>query len=104
MPVQAPPPSLDILPDALRGLAQRGEVRRYRKGVLLVQEGDPGDTLFIILVGRIKAFGTEGDRELTYGTYGPGDYLGEMSLDGGLRSASLIALETTHCAIVTRHT
>ena len=99
------PPSIDTLPEPLRPLARRGEVRHYRKGTLLIQEGDTGDTLYIILAGRLRVFGS-GDRgrEITYGTYGPGEYLGEMSLDGGPRSASVIVLEPTTCAVVTRHT
>lgn len=102
---RTPAPSLDALPETLRPLAERGDVRRYRKGTLLIQEGDHGDTLFIILSGRLRAF-TSGDkgRELTYGTYGPGEYLGEMSLDGGPRSASVITMEASECAIVTRQT
>ena len=101
----ATPDPFAALTEPLRLLAQRGEVRRYRKGTLLIQEGDQGDTLFIILAGRLRAY-SSGDkaREITYGTYGPGEYLGEMSLDGGPRSASVITLETTRCAVVTRHT
>ncbi|MDT7833662.1 Crp/Fnr family transcriptional regulator [Aquabacterium sp. OR-4] len=91
--------------DALRALAARGETRRYRKGTLLIQEGDHGDTLFIILSGRLRAFSAgDNDREITYGVYGPGEYLGEISLDGGPRSASVITLETTQCAVVSRRT
>jgi CRP/FNR family cyclic AMP-dependent transcriptional regulator len=92
-------------PDNLRTLVSRGEPRRYRKGTLLIQEGDVGETLFIVLSGRVKAFSTdERDREIVYGVYGPGEYLGEMSLDGGPRSASVITLETTVCSVVTRKT
>ena len=36
--------------------------------------------------------------------YGPGEYVGEMGLDGGVRSASVVALETTVCSMVTRRT
>ena len=80
-------------------------MRRYRRGTLLIQEGDRGDMIFIIRSGRLRAFGTnEKGREITYGTYGAGEYLGEMSLDGGLRSASVIALEATECSVITRHT
>ena len=101
----ATPDPFAALTEPLRLLAQRGEVRRYRKGTLLIQEGDQGDTLFIILAGRLRAY-SSGDkaREITYGTYGPGEYLGEMSLDGGPRSASVITLETSECTIITRHT
>lgn len=91
--------------DALRALAARGEVRRYRRGTLLIQEGDVGETLFIILSGRLRAFSVgEKDREITYGVYGPGEYIGEMSLDGGPRSASVITVEASTCVVVTRRT
>lgn len=91
------------LPDSLRGLAARGTPRRYRKGTLLIQEGDHSDTLFIVVSGRVKAFSMDHrDREITFGSYGPGEYLGEMSLDGGPRSASVITLEATTCMVVTR--
>lgn len=96
-------PAHPPLPPALRTLAARGEPRRYRKGVLLIEEGDHGDTLFIILSGRVKVFSTdERDREIVYGVYGAGEYLGEMSLDGGPRSASVITLEPTVCVAITR--
>lgn len=105
MPPARPTDPLLALPESLRALAERGELRRYRKGTLLIQEGDPGDTLFLIVSGKLRAFSTgERDREITYGTYGPGEYIGEMSLDGGLRSASVITLETSECAVLTRRT
>lgn len=94
------------LSDRVRALARRGQLCRHAKGTLLIQEGDVGDTLHIIVSGRLRAFTVQASsgRELTYGTYGPGEYLGEMGLDGGPRSASVIALEPTVCAMVTRQT
>ena len=104
-PIANTPDPYAILPEPLRRLALRGELRRYRKGITLIHEGEQGDTLFILLAGRVRVFGT-GDkgREITYGTYGAGEYLGEISLDGGPRSASVVTLEPTVCALVTRHT
>lgn len=90
---------------SLRTLARRGEIRRYRKNTLLIQEGDQGDTLYLILSGRLRSFSVgERGREITYGVYGPGEYLGEMSLDGGPRSASVVTLEASVCAVLTRTT
>ncbi len=101
----APVVAQAVMSDALRALTERGETRRYRKGTLLIQEGDQGDTLFIVLSGRMRAYSVgDNDREITYGVYGPGDYLGEMSLDGGPRSASVITLEACTCAVVSRRT
>ena len=89
----------------LSALSGRGEIRRYRKGTLLIQEGDVGDTIFIILLGRMRVFSSgDNDREVTYGEYGPGEYIGELSLDGGPRSASVITTEACLCSVVTRRT
>ncbi|MFZ2649074.1 MAG: Crp/Fnr family transcriptional regulator [Burkholderiaceae bacterium] len=105
MPLTKTADPLAGLPAALGALASRGELRRYRKATLLIQEGDYGDTLFIVLGGKVKAFSCdERDREIVYGVYGPGDYFGEMSLDGGPRSASVITLEATQCVVITRVT
>jgi CRP/FNR family cyclic AMP-dependent transcriptional regulator len=94
------------LGDSLRALARRGELRRYARGSLLIQEGDLGDTLYVILDGRLRAFSVSlaSGREITYGSYGPGEYVGELGLDGGPRAASVIALEPSVCAVVTRAT
>ena len=100
-------PSLDDLPisPALRALAERAEPRRYRKGVVLIQEGDQGDTLYIVLSGKVRAYSQgDNDREITYGVYGAGEYIGEISLDGGPRSASVMTLEPTVCVVIPRQT
>ena len=58
-------------PSAIRSLAARGDVRRYRKGTILIHEGDTGDTMFIVLDGRVKVFCTDpSDKEITFGAYG----------------------------------
>src|SRR5690349_25068831 len=86
-------------------LASRGVQREYRKNTMLIHEGDEGDTLFIILSGRVKVYAVDAsDREVTYGVFGPGHYFGEMSLDGGPRSASVITLEPTVCSAVSKRT
>ncbi|MDZ4100176.1 MAG: Crp/Fnr family transcriptional regulator [Hydrogenophaga sp.] len=86
-------------------LAALGVQRRYRRGTLLIQEGETGDTLYIVLQGRLRAFLSDNNgRELTLGLYGPLEYVGEMSLDGGPRSANVEAAEASTCAVVTRAT
>lgn len=88
----------------LRELAARGTRYTYRKGRLLIAEGEPGDAIYIILSGRLRAFSVEPatEREITFGTYGPGEYVGEMSLDGGPRSASVEVLQRAECVLVSR--
>jgi CRP/FNR family cyclic AMP-dependent transcriptional regulator len=90
---------------ALRELATRGRIQHYRKDVVIVHEGDHGDTLYIILAGRAKVYATGADeREIVFDIHGPGEYVGEMALDGGPRSASVMTLEPTTCSVVTRVT
>jgi CRP/FNR family cyclic AMP-dependent transcriptional regulator len=107
MPVQRVDDPFDCpaLSDSVRALARRGQLAHHRKGLLLIQEGSFGDTLYIMLAGRVRAF-SSGDkgRQIIYGDYGPGEYLGEISLDGGPRSASVVTLEHCVCSVVTRNT
>ncbi len=97
---------IDALPESLARLARRGVAHPYRKGSTLIEEGARGDTVYIILAGRLRAYSSNlsQDREITYGSYGAGEYVGELGLDGGLRAASVVALEPSICAVVTRAT
>ncbi len=87
----------------LRDLAAAGTLKRFRKGTILIHEADIGDTLFILISGKIKVYGTDtSGKEITFGVFGAGEYFGEMALDGGQRSASVITTETSDCVLVTR--
>jgi CRP/FNR family cyclic AMP-dependent transcriptional regulator len=92
------------LTPSLRALALRGTIRSYRKNAVIVNEGEVGDSLFVLLQGRVKVFSNDADgREITYNVVPAGDYFGEMWLDGGPRSASVQTLEPCTCAVVGRN-
>lgn len=94
---------LAALPPSLQALAARGTLRSYRKNSVILNEGEAGDSLMVLLQGKVKAFSNdEHGREITYGTIEAGDYFGEMSLDGGTRSASVMTLEPCVCSVVSR--
>jgi CRP/FNR family cyclic AMP-dependent transcriptional regulator len=96
-------PELQALPPSLRQLAARGMARSYRKGVVLIEEGSIGDNLYLIVSGTLRAYSSDArGREITYGVYGPGEYVGEMSLDGGPRSASVMTEEPCRLVMITR--
>ncbi len=99
---RTPPTVSEPLQDSLlQAIADRGGVRHYPASAVLVTEEDHSDSLFIILRGRVKAYGAGSDgREVIYSTQGAGEYFGEMTLDGGPRSASVMTLEATTCAVV----
>lgn len=91
------------LTPSLARLATRGIVRSYRKNTVILNEGEAGDSLFVLLQGQVKVYATdENGREITYGTIEAGDYFGEMSLDGGTRSASIMSTGPVICALVAR--
>ena len=87
----------------LRDIATAGVLRSYPKHTILINEGEIGDSLYIILSGRVKVFASNAaGREIVIAFHGPGEYVGEMSLDGSPRSASVMTTEPTTCALVTR--
>ena len=97
-------PSSPPLADAtLAAIAATGVTRAFPKSTVLIHEGDVGDALYIILTGRVKVYASnEEGKEVVIDFHGPGEYVGEMSLDGAPRSASVMTVEPTSCAIVNR--
>jgi CRP/FNR family cyclic AMP-dependent transcriptional regulator len=96
-------PFAPIRQDTLREIAATGVVRQYPKQTVLIHDGDTGDSLYIILSGRVKVYASNAaGREVVIDFHGPGECLGEMSLDGSTRSASVMTIEPTTCAIVNR--
>jgi CRP/FNR family cyclic AMP-dependent transcriptional regulator len=85
----------------LQTLADTGVQRSYRKDAIIVNEAEIGDALFILIQGRVRVFSADtSGKEITLGIILAGDFFGEMSLDGGTRSATVEALEPCLCAIV----
>lgn len=87
----------------LRRIAETGVVRAFPRNTVLINEGDVGDSLYVVLTGRVKVYSSnESGREFVIDFHGPGEYVGEMSLDGAPRSASVMTVEPTTCAVVNR--
>jgi CRP/FNR family cyclic AMP-dependent transcriptional regulator len=95
--MRAPAATPDVLDEGLlREIARRGGVRTYPTQAILINEGDAADSLFIILSGRVKVYSTNADgKEVVITVHGAGEYVGELALDGGMRSASVMTLEAT---------
>ena len=87
----------------LRAIAETGIVRTFPKNTVLIHEGDSGDALYIVLSGRVKVYASNAQgREFAIAFHGAGEYVGEMTLDGGVRSASVVTIDPTVCAVVHR--
>jgi CRP/FNR family cyclic AMP-dependent transcriptional regulator len=87
-------------PDAAESLAKDMEYLDVRKGDVLFSEGEPGDSLYIVLSGKIKVGRRAGDgRQNLIALMGPSDMVGELSLfDPGPRTATATAVTDARLA------
>jgi CRP/FNR family cyclic AMP-dependent transcriptional regulator len=92
------------LPEAyLKTLSEHGTVKAYPKNAVIVSQGDKSDSLYVILSGKVKIYLADEDgKEVLLNTQGPGEYFGEIILDEGPRSASVMTLEPSKFSIVSR--
>ncbi|QJR16956.1 cAMP-activated global transcriptional regulator CRP [Usitatibacter palustris] len=85
----------------VKSLAALGRVRTYPKNTVFITEGDSSDSVFVVLTGKVKVFVSDQEgHEMTLDTHGPGEYVGEMAMDGNPRSASCMTLEPTTFSVV----
>jgi len=99
-PVSGTPPT-DLRQQVFGDFADRAITRTYPKNTIVVSENDRTDSFYLILSGRVKIFvSDENGREVVLGVEGPGDYFGEMVLDDGPRSASVITTEPTTLSVL----
>lgn len=92
--------------DNLAAVAEASRLRAFRRGQVVFTTGDPGDTLIVVLTGRVKVVVRSADGgELTLTIIGPGATLGELSVaDGGPRSADAETLEECRLLFIPRAT
>lgn|SRR5262245_24071334 len=91
------------LPDAtLDGLIRTGHRRKFAKGDMIYRRGEPGDSLMVILSGRVKIANVNADmREVVLCFQGAGDVVGEMAvLHSRQRTADTVALEHTEGFVI----
>ncbi len=83
----------------LRALAKNTKTVAYPAGATIVKQGDPGIAFYLILGGEaeVRSAGR------TLARLGPGQFFGEMTLvDEQPRSADVIALRPSECAVLSR--
>lgn len=79
----------------LAALRERGGRRRFRRGAILMGEGQAGAEVLLLVSGRVKvSHATAAGRELVLQIRGPGELLGELAvIDERARSSTVEALE-----------
>jgi CRP/FNR family cyclic AMP-dependent transcriptional regulator len=88
----------------LKALTEQGIVKAYPRNAVIVNEGDDTDAFYVIVSGRVKVYASDdAGREIILGTQSAGDYFGELVLDGGPRSASVMTLEPSRLAVIPKH-
>jgi len=79
-------------------------VKQFKKSETILYEEDTTEYMYIILLGKVKAVRTTEDgKEIILAMHKSGSFFGEMSLiDGKTAPASVIALEDSLIAIISR--
>jgi CRP/FNR family transcriptional regulator, cyclic AMP receptor protein len=78
--------------------------KAYAKNAIILSQEEQGDSLYIVLSGKVKAvlLGKSG-REIILSYFKPGEFFGEMAiLDNRPRSANAIAVEDTKLLLLNR--
>jgi len=91
------------LPDKIQEELRRHiRLREFQKKEFLFHRGSAGDALFMLFSGRLQVISaTDEGKEIGINFIEPGDYFGEIALiDGGPRSASVIAIENSTVGIL----
>lgn len=101
-----PPPRSPLSPGSLRrvkiladlkdaqlahlgGFMEMIEAKQYSA---VVRQDEPGDAMYLVLAGELRARTLTGERETILMTFSTGDFFGEMALfDQGPRSADVVA-------------
>ena len=88
----------------LKQIANHFVHRTYQTNQEIVTQGKSGFGMFIITSGRADVVLENPDASKTVvNSFGPTDFFGEVSmLDGGPRTASVIANEKTECLVLGR--
>ncbi len=88
----------------LNNLARIFIERRCAPGEVIVPQDRDGYGFFVITSGKAQAIREKSDgSKAVLNNFGKNDFFGELALlDNGPRTASVIAIEETHCLILPR--
>ena len=78
--------------EQLQRFADFMEIEKVPQWAVIVKQGDPGDTMYLILQGELRVRMNDLGKETILATLGPGEFFGDISLfDHGPRSADVVA-------------
>ena len=90
--------------DQLRTLSGLVTRRTVPRGAVIIVEGDPTDSLYIVISGRMRVLMSDADgKEVILAILGPGEFFGEMGLiDDSPRSATVMAVEACELIVINK--
>ncbi len=91
--------------DELEAIYKLSYIRKCTKDSIILLENEGGDTLFIIISGKVKVTTfSESGKEVIFSILNEGDFFGDMSLmDGKPRSATVISIEDSELRLLRRN-
>ena len=90
-------------PEQLNALVQHASEQVYPSGHVVTRQGEPSDNLWVLLSGRVRVVEAtaDGQAEMLLGELGKAEIFGELGiLRDQPRSATVIAVDRTHCLVL----
>src|SRR5437660_880330 len=102
VPIKKVPLFDDLSQQAFVELVNKLGYHRHGPGEVIIREGDPGRSFFIIVEGKVRVYKMADEEEITLAHLGEGAFFGEMALlSGAPRTANVAAEEETEILEVT---
>jgi diguanylate cyclase (GGDEF)-like protein len=92
-----------LTPTQLNALVAQATEQVYPAGYIIARQGEPPKHLWVLLSGRVRVVEatTDGQAEMLLGEIGKAEVFGELGiLRDQPRSATVIAVERTHCLVL----
>jgi signal transduction histidine kinase len=93
----------DLSEEDLEQLYKMAETVSIRAGHFVLREGDPGDSLYVLLDGELEVIKRQGSQDILLAVYKPGQFFGEMALlEQAPRSASVRTLRESRLLVISQ--
>jgi CRP/FNR family transcriptional regulator len=82
----------NLMSGDIKQVATIAREESFGDGDIIVQQGEVGDLMFIIVSGEVRVMVTKNQKEVEFARRTSGEYVGEMALFGKERTATLVAV------------
>jgi CRP/FNR family cyclic AMP-dependent transcriptional regulator len=93
----------ELPPELLEEFTRQGTLKSYRKNTVVVVEGEPAQTLYLVVEGTLLVYvDDESGKVAELNRLGPGEYFGELMLGSAVRTASVRTTSAARLCLVRR--